>query len=111
MLQLHRTKPILLTGLISAAATFFGLQANAQSPMEPVNDAPNPYQTIDNYFKLPAGRTWGSTSAVDIDKDGKTIWVGERCGSNSCANSPDLDPILHFDEKGNLINSFGKGMI
>jgi sugar lactone lactonase YvrE len=97
--------------LISAFGAVVASQAYAQTPMEPVNDIPNPYTTIENYFKLPAGRTWGSTSAVDIDKDGKTIWVGERCGSNSCANSPDVDPILHFDAKGNLIGSFGKGKI
>jgi streptogramin lyase len=85
--------------------------APAAAQAGPVNDVANPYQTIENYFKLPAGRTWGSTSAVDIDKDGSTIWVGERCGGNSCATFPNLDPVLHFDAKGNLINSFGKGMI
>ena len=58
--------------------------AFAQTAMAPVNDAPNPYTTVENQFKLPEGRTWGSTSAVEIDKDGKSIWVGERCGANSC---------------------------
>lgn len=97
---------------LATAICTMGWQAQAQTPpMAPVNDAPNPYETINDYFKLPAGRTWGSTSAVDIDKDGKSIWVGERCGANSCANSPDVDPMLHFDAKGNLLNSFGKGMI
>ena len=52
----------------------------AQSTVPPSNDAPNPYQTIEGYFKMPEGRTWGSTSAVDIDRDGKSIWVAERCG-------------------------------
>ncbi|MBC8089032.1 MAG: hypothetical protein H7Z40_17335 [Phycisphaerae bacterium] len=78
--------------------------------VQPTNDAPNPYNTIEGWAKLPAGRTWGSTSAVDIDKDGKSIWVAERCSTNSCLNS-DLDPILKFDEKGNLVASFGKGML
>jgi streptogramin lyase len=97
---------------LATAICTMGWQAQAQTPpMAPVNDAPNPYETINDYFKLPAGRTWGSTSAVDVDKDGKSIWVGERCGANSCANSPDVDPMLHFDAKGNLLNSFGKGMI
>src|SRR6266436_8886772 len=88
----------------------------AQAPMAPVNDRPNPYQTVENYFKLPAGRTWGSTSAVDIDKDGRSIWVAERCGVNSCADpatgkmSP-LDPVLKFDASGKLVKSFGAGMI
>lgn len=58
---------------------------------------------------MPSGRTWGSTSAVDIDKDGKSIWVFERCGQNSCATS-DLPAILKFDEQGTLVKSFGAGM-
>src|SRR5687768_4664796 len=84
--------------------------ATAQTAVTPTNDAPNPYQTIEGHFKMPAGRTWGSTSAVEIDKDGKSIWVAERCGTNSCLNS-NLDPILKFDEDGNLVKSFGAGML
>jgi DNA-binding beta-propeller fold protein YncE len=77
--------------------------------VKPVNDLPNPYQTIEGWAKMPEGRTWGSTSAVSIDKDGRSIWVFERCGQDSCADS-DLDPILKFDETGKLVKSFGKGM-
>jgi DNA-binding beta-propeller fold protein YncE len=74
------------------------------------NSQPNPYETIENWAKMPAGRTWGSTSAVEIDRDGKSVWVAERCGANSCLGS-NLDPILHFDATGTLIKSFGAGMI
>jgi sugar lactone lactonase YvrE len=97
--------------IFAAAAVLAFPQASG-----PVNDRPNPYQTISDYFKLPQGRTWGSTSAVDIDKDGRSIWVGERCGQNSCADpatgamSP-LDPVLKFDATGKLVKSFGAGMI
>jgi len=70
---------------------------------------PNPYRTIEGWAKLPAGRTWGSTSAVEIDRDGRSVWVGERCGANSCAGKTD-DPILHFDATGKLLKSFGSGM-
>jgi len=73
------------------------------------NSQPNPYRTIENWAKLPDGRSWGSTSAVDIDRDGRSIWVAERCGANSCAGKTD-DPILHFDPSGKLIKSFGSGM-
>ena len=83
-------------------------QGNKQ---QPVNNAPNAFNTIEGFFKLPAGRTWGSSSTVDIDKDGKTIWVAERCGTNSCLTTPEIDPVMHFDERGNLIKSFGKGML
>jgi sugar lactone lactonase YvrE len=58
---------------------------------------------------MPAGRTWGSTSAVDIDRDGRSIWVGERCGANSCAGS-DLPVVLKFDRSGKLVKSFGASM-
>src|SRR5215211_1786159 len=59
-------------------------RAYAQTAVEPTNSLPNPYRTVENHFKLPEGRMWGSTSAVEIDKDGKSIWVAERCGVNSC---------------------------
>jgi sugar lactone lactonase YvrE len=90
--------------------------AFAQPATEPTNNLPNPYTPVENHFKLPAGRTWGSTSAVDIDKDGRSIWIAERCGQNSCADpqtgamSP-LDPVLKFDASGKLVKSFGAGMI
>jgi sugar lactone lactonase YvrE len=83
--------------------------AGAQAATAPVNDRPNPYQTIEGWAKMPAGRTWGSTSAVDIDRDGSHIWVAERCGTNSCVGSP-LDPVLKFDANGNLVTRFGAGM-
>jgi sugar lactone lactonase YvrE len=84
--------------------------AQAPADSQPTNSNPNPYQTVSDWAKLPEGRTWGSTSAVEIDKDGKTIWVAERCGANSCQDSM-LDPILHFDENGKLLKSFGSGLI
>ena len=71
---------------------------------------PNPYRTIEGWAKMPEGRTWGSTSAVDIDKDGKSIWVAERCGANTCLGS-DLPVVLKFDESGRLVRSFATGLM
>jgi sugar lactone lactonase YvrE len=90
--------------------------AVAQDAGQPTNSAPNNYTTIKDYFKLPAGRTWGSTSAVDIDKDGKSIWVAERCGGNSCLDRAtgkmsDLPTVLKFDASGKLVKSFGAGLL
>src|SRR4051812_36521735 len=75
----------------------------------PVNSAPNPYRTVEGWAKLPEGRVWGSTSAVEIARDGKSIWVAERCGVNSCAGSNSAS-ILKFDSDGKLVTSFGAGM-
>jgi streptogramin lyase len=82
--------------------------AVAQSDAPP-NSQPNPYRTIENWGKLPEGRTWGSTSSVAVDRDGN-IWIAERCGANSCAGKPDVAPVLKFDPNGNLLKSFGAGM-
>src|SRR5436190_19046988 len=95
----------LLAGFLLAALLAEG-PAYTQSGVTPVNSAPNPYQAIEGWAKLPDGRTWGSTSAVDIDPDGKSIWVAERCGANSCVGSS-LDTVLKFDESGKLVKSFG----
>ncbi len=94
----------LTTITLLAATSVVGL---AQMP---TNDAPNPYRTVEGWAQLPTGRTWGSTSAVEIDKDGESIWVAERCGANSCLGS-DLDPIMKFDKNGKMVRSFGKGMM
>ena len=96
------------------AATLLVAPLAAQG-VQPTNDAPNPDTTVKDFFKLPEGRTWGSTSAVDIDKDGKSIWVAERCGQNSCLDRAtgkmsDLPTVLKFDPSGKVVKSFGAGM-
>jgi hypothetical protein len=83
-------------------------KADAQFALAPINSAPDPYRTIADWAKLPAGRTWGSTGGVAVDSH-DNIWVAERCGANSCAVS-DLAPILEFDPSGKLLKSFGAGM-
>lgn len=100
-----------ITIAAAAVLAMSGWRVFAQAKVEPVNDRPNPYAVVENFFKLPAGRQWGATSAVDVDKDGTSIWVAERCGGNSSCVSNPVDPILKFDAKGNLVTSFGKGMI
>jgi DNA-binding beta-propeller fold protein YncE len=80
----------------------------AAADVDPTNSLPNPYRTIENWAKLPEGRSWGSTAGVTVDRNGN-IWVAERCGANSCAGS-NLAPILEFDPAGKLVTSFGTGM-
>lgn len=74
------------------------------------NSAPNPYETIEGWAKLPDGRIWGATSAVYPANDGEHIWIAERCGANLCVDS-DVDPVMLFDMDGNVVRSFGSGMI
>src|SRR6266404_4383191 len=57
---------------------------------------PNSYARDETFFKFPAGRKLGSTSAIDIDKDGKSIWIIERCGGQDYCFGPNshVPPIM-----------------
>jgi sugar lactone lactonase YvrE len=107
---------VIVTGCVAARAT--GASVEAKTPPdtnEPTNDGPNPYRTIEHWAKLPDGRKMGSTSAIDIDKDGVSVWVAERCGVNSCLDPltreiKKMDVIFKFDANGNVLKSFGSGM-
>ena len=109
MLTLARARRAITISL--AAASYLCITAlQAQPVIMPTNDHPNPFRTINDFFDLPDGRQWGATSAVDIDADGESIWVAERCSSNSCALS-DADNIIKYDVDGNIVTAFGGGML
>ena len=112
----HASRVGLTLGAVTAVVLLSSGQVSTQAGDQPTNDLPNPYQTISGWAKLPPGRTWGSTSAVEVDKDGKAIWVGERCGANSCLDraTGQIRPeptVLKFDANGTLVASFGGGML
>jgi sugar lactone lactonase YvrE len=94
---------------VAAAIAMTGTTTFPQAGAQTANDAPNPYRAVENWARMPEERMWGSTSAVDIDPDGRSVWVAERCGANSCAGS-DLPVVLKFDASGRLVRSFGAGM-
>ena len=104
--------PIFKAALFASCLTLPALSL-AQADMPPVNDLPNPYMTQAGYFKLPAGRNWGSSSTVDIDIDGESVWIAERCGGNinACVDNPDTNLVMLFDKDGTLVRSFGAGYI
>ena len=109
----HEDRTCLTLATIVSAIALSGGSALAQANAQSTNSLPNTYQVVENYFTLPAGRTIGSTAAVDIDRDGRSIWVFDRCGAASggtpCAGS-NLAPILKFESSGKLAKSFGAGM-
>ena len=105
---------VVLLSILSAPVMAQGrrgaIQPAAHADQEPINSRPNPYETQRNFGTLPDGRSWGSVSAVNIDIDGINVWAGNRCGTNSCATS-DVDPIVKLDPDGNVLTSFGAGLI
>ena len=110
--MISRRSPAIPTAVLYTAGIVGEL---AQTAVTPTNNLPDPYVRVDGWARMPDGRSWGSTSAVEVDRDGTSIWVGERCGANTCWDaaagrfSPS-DPILEFDASGKLVKSFGAGM-
>ena len=108
-----------LAAILTACAASGAARAQTK---EPVNTLPDPYRPVENWAKMPAGRIWGSTSGVDIDPDGRSVWVAERCGAFApptamkpgvpfACDGSSLDPILEFNASGTLIKSFGAGLL
>lgn len=108
LLALTGAAAVLLPGAVHAQRGASGPPEHAR--VAPVNTLPNPYETLRNWGRLPNARTWGSVSAVNVDVDGRHIWAGDRCGTNSCATS-NVDPIVKLDPFGNTVMSFGAGQI
>jgi DNA-binding beta-propeller fold protein YncE len=110
---MRRTNSALLVSAAAVVMTALPPSVSAQADMDPTNNLQNPYRTIEGWAKMPEGRTWGSSSSVDIDIDGVSVWVAERCSTNQrgCLINSHLDPVLKFDANGNLVESFGAGMI
>src|SRR2546430_3792513 len=55
------------------------------------------------------GRNFGSTPGLALDKDGKSLWVFDRCGGNTCENS-NIDPVTKYDASGKVVTTFGAKM-
>ena len=97
-------------GIVLAAAIAGSGVSLAQNGADP-NSAPNPYRVDVGWAKLDPARKWGAAVGVDIDRDGKSVWVFDRCAhATDCSDSP-LNPIQKFDASGKLVASFGAGMI
>ena len=103
------TAPFGVALLATAALSLGTAQAQGVNDANAVNAAPNPYQTIDNWAQLPPGRVWGMAIGLDIDRDGRSVWVFDRCGAKTCTGSQ-VAPIQKFDASGKLLASFGAGM-
>jgi hypothetical protein len=107
---------------VAVAIAVAGTEALTQA-IAPTNSASNPYRALDNWAKMPEGRIWGSTAAVDIDRDGVSVWIAERCSAQGFipasqmregqpfnCDGTNLAPILKFDTSGKVVKAFGEGL-
>ena len=105
----HVNRVSLIVGVaIVTLTTISGDRVYAQD-VDP-NAAPNPYREDVGWAKTAPGRPFGSTIGVDIDRDGKSVWVYDRCGGGTCQNSK-IAPVMKFDPTGKLVAAFGSGLV
>jgi sugar lactone lactonase YvrE len=94
----------LASSLSAVLAVFAATAVSAQT-------LPNPYRVAaESFGELPDGRKYGATSAVYAAPDGRSIWVAERCGENTCVGKQDLTTVFQFDLSGKLLKAFGAGL-
>ena len=106
----RRWTTLLVTIIVFVPGTSLA-QRGARGPaehanVEPINNLPNPYETVRDWGTLPDGRRWGSVSAINVDIDGVHVWAADRCGANSCAES-NVAPIVKLDPAGNVVQAIG----
>ena len=85
----------------------------------PVHTQPNPYRLVESWPQLPTsmnGGEWGETIGVDRGPEGNVL-VLHRCfatlpaGAATCVGRDDVPPILKFDPAGQLLDSWGEGLL
>jgi len=106
----ERARLSLCAALFGAAIIGALALAAGQVQADDPNSAPNPYHVVEHWAKLPEGRAWGQAIGVEVDRDGTSVWVYDRCGAKTCEGSQ-IAPIQKFDASGKLVASFGAGLI
>ena len=95
---------------LSIASIFAGMAISASFAQVHTDKGSNLYRVEEGWAKLPEGRKWGAAVGVDIDRDGKSVWVLDRCGTPDDCSGSNFAPIQKFDASGRLVASFGSGM-
>ena len=100
-----------LLALVALIAFSIGFGVRSLHAEDDPNTAANPYRMAEFGVQLPDGRKLGAPIGVEIDhSDGKTLWLFERCGSDTCAGST-VDPVMNFDANGKMVANFGGGLV
>jgi len=101
----HADRLKLMCGIAVIATVAGAAPSFAQDP----NSAPNAYRLEEGWAKQPMGRGNGSTIGLNVARDGKSMWIYDRCGGNSCEGSK-IAPLNKYDAQGRVVASIGAGL-
>jgi DNA-binding beta-propeller fold protein YncE len=99
----------LLCGIALAAFAMTAPPSRAETLGADPNSAPNAYRPDDAWAKQPMGRGFGMTIGINVDRDGRSMWIFDRCGARSCEDSK-IAPLNKYDASGQVVGSFLAGM-
>jgi sugar lactone lactonase YvrE len=98
----------LMSGVAVAAAIVMSAAPSYAQTADP-NSAPNTYRPDEGWAKQPMGRGFGSTIGLQVDRDGKSMWIYDRCGGDSCERSK-IAPLNKYDASGRVVASLAAGL-
>jgi sugar lactone lactonase YvrE len=98
----------LMCGVAVVAAIMLSAAPSRAQTADP-NAAPNTYRPDDGWAKQPMGRGFGSTIGLQVDRDGKSMWIYDRCGGDSCERSK-IAPLNKYDASGRVVASLAAGL-
>jgi sugar lactone lactonase YvrE len=92
-----------------------GRGAQAAAPIGPRSEGDralvNPYAVNNGWYTMPKGRYLGSSSAIDIDRDGTSVWIAERCGGQDLCAGSSVNPVMRFNARGQVTAQLGANLI
>ena len=105
-----RVKKIALTGRLTKAC-LFAVFALLVAPSLAQQDVPEiPFESVPDFFKLPAGMNFGEVPGVAVDSRGN-IYVFTRSNSaGGPAYGAAAAQLVEFTPKGDFIREIGKGL-
>ena len=104
----HADRLNLMCGVAVVAAIMLSAAPSRAQTADP-NSAPNTYRPDDGWAKQPMGRGFGSTIGLQVDRDGKSMWIYDRCGGDSCERSK-IAPLNKYDASGRVVASLAAGL-
>jgi sugar lactone lactonase YvrE len=104
----HANRLNLMCGVAVVAAIMLSAAPSRAQTADP-NSAPNTYRPDEGWAKQPMGRGFGSTIGLQVDRDGKSMWIYDRCGGDSCERSK-IAPLNKYDASGRVVASLAAGL-
>ena len=110
MQKRHMTRWSAVVALLVMTAIVPIDRARAQAPAGQTRAPEIPFESVANFFKLPAGTNFGEVAGVAVDSKGR-VYVFSRSGSASGpAFGTTAAQLLEFGPKGEFIREIGKDL-